>query len=217
MTNLESITPHLVIELAKIKVHNIQDGFAREPVRLLIRRVMTFALDDVDAASAKDQLRIRQNDAQTPLDISRCQVALSATQTTGLLGDMDPAFFESDELHETPTHLKDKEDEFVTGEQEVIRKVQSIETGLMRDHAAQVAEVNQEMKFRTAKQSFLTTREPVVAYEDGSPMARAYAFKGLLGRIGQVRLEVELERKRLMAISMHAYKQVKGLDKELGS
>ena len=48
MDRLESITPHLVIELAKL------DGFAREPVRLLFRRVMTFEHDDPDAASAKD-------------------------------------------------------------------------------------------------------------------------------------------------------------------
>ena len=53
------------------------------------------------------------------------------------------------------------------------------------------------------------------APEDAPMMARAYASRGLLGRIGQVRLEVELERKRLMAISMHAHKRSKELEREL--
>ena len=51
--------------------------------------------------------------------------------------------------------------------------------------------------------------------EDAPAMARAYTSQGLLGCIGQVRLEVELEQKRLMAISMHAHKRAKELTKEL--
>ena len=46
-------------------------------------------------------------------------------------------------------------------------------------------------------------------------MAQAYVSKGLHGKISQVRLEVELEHRRLMAISMHAQQQIKELDKEL--
>ncbi|MCJ1422586.1 hypothetical protein MMC29_000466 [Sticta canariensis] len=194
MSRLKGITPHLIVELAKIKVHNGEEGFAREPVRLLIRRVMTFAPNDPDAASGKEQLRIRPNNGQTHLNISQCQVALSSSQTAELVGDMDSDFFNGDDLHETPTQLKDKQEGFVIGEQEARRRVQSIESGLMRNHAAQAAEVNKNMEFRPAKQSFLTIREPVVLSED------AYAAKGLLGKISQVRLEVELERKRLMAI-----------------
>ena len=71
------------------------------------------------------------------------------------------------------------------------------------------------MEFWTVPQKFLTIFEPVIAPEDALTMARAYASKGLLGRIGQVRLEVELERKRLMAISMYAHKRLKELEKEL--
>ena len=85
----------------------------------------------------------------------------------------------------------------------------------MREHAAQVAEINSEIEFRTAKQTFLSIREPVVLPDDASSMAKSYLAKGLLGQIKQLRLEVELEQRRLMAISLHSQKRIKKLSKEL--
>ena len=114
LTRMEGITPHMVIEFAKVYVHNPADGFAREPIQMIVRRVMTFAMNDPDAPIAREQLRIRPNNGRTPLDISCCQVALSATQTTELLDDMDPAFFENDDLHETPAQRQEKDNDFIT-------------------------------------------------------------------------------------------------------
>ena len=160
------MTPHLIIELAKIYVHNPVDGFAREPVHALMRRVMTFTSTDPDAPRAKKQLKIRPNNGQTHLNISRCQVALSSTQTAELVKDMDPAFFTTDELHETPTQVRDRQEGFVVGEPETIQRVQSVETGLMREHAAQVAEISKGLEYHTVKQSFLTIRELVILPEE---------------------------------------------------
>ena len=112
LDHLDIITPHLVIKLAKICVHNIQNGFAREPVCLLLCQTMTFAWDDPDAAMAKNQLTIKKNNARVQLDISRHQVALSSTQITELIKDMDSDFFQIDDLYETFIQVKDKADKF---------------------------------------------------------------------------------------------------------
>ena len=216
MSNLELATPHLVVELAKIKVHNHDEGFARESVRLLMRRVMTFALNNNKLALAKDQLRICGNNGGTHLDISACQpMTLSVAQAKELLEEVNSELLAQDNFHETPSQVKEKQDGFAHREQEVIQKAQSIDTALMRKHAAQVAEINIKIEFRTAKQTFLSIREPVVLPDDASSMAKSYLAKGLLGRIGQLRLEVELEQRRLMAISLHSQKQIKELSKEL--
>ena len=104
MSNLELATPHLVVELAKIKVHNHDEGFAREPVRLLMRRVMTFALNNDKLALAKDQLRIRGNNGRTHLDISACQpMTLFVAQAKELLEGVNSELLAQDDFHETPS------------------------------------------------------------------------------------------------------------------
>ena len=126
MERLDAITPHFLIEIAKIRVHNTEDQFARDPIRLLMRRLMTFATGYTDAANAaKESVRIRPNDGRTTLDIFRCEVALSATQTTELMKDVDPGFFEVDALHETPTQQKEKVMELMTRDHEVVCRAQA--------------------------------------------------------------------------------------------
>ena len=215
MNYLDTFTAHLVIQLAKIWVTNVKDGFACKPVRRLFRRAMTFGPNNADATFIKNTLPIKSNKLRTPLNILRLQVALSATQTARLTKDMDPGFFNVDELHKTPTEVGDKTNAFAIEDQKISRRAQTVENAIVCKHAAQIAEIWHESKVQFAKQLFLSLREPVVTQEDVSAMAKAYASKGLLGRIGQVCVKVELERKRLMAISVHANRQIKELDKEI--
>ena len=122
MTNLELVTPHLVVELVKIKVHNHNKKFAREPVRLLMRCVMTFLLNNNKLALAEDQLRICcNNNSRTHLDITACQpVMLFVTQAKKLLHKVNPELLVQDNFYETPSQVKKKQDRFARRKQDII-------------------------------------------------------------------------------------------------
>ena len=111
-----------------------------------MRRVSTCAVNDLNSQHAKNKLLIRLHHTQTLLDISCCQVALFATQTTELLQNVDSLFFETNDFHKTPSQMK-KKDTFFAGEPKVLRRVQSIKTRLMREHAVQIAKINKDLKF----------------------------------------------------------------------
>lgn len=90
-----------------------------------------------------------------------------------------------------------------------------IEGNLLRQHAQQTASLQRESGYKYASHSFLSLRAPVITPEEESVLARSYLSNRTFSRISQIRTEVELEKKRLLAIIVHATVRTRELDREL--
>lgn len=123
--------------------------------------------------------------------------------------DKDPLALHVREAQEMENDFLDHQNK------DLIRAEKNVESTLLREHAQGVAKLVKESDVRYAKHSFLSLRPPVIATEDESALAKAYVSKGPIGRIKQVRIETQLERKRLTLHAPYAQKRVKEMEKEL--
>lgn len=97
----------------------------------------------------------------------------------------------------------------------IVGYANKIEQNLLQQHAAEAAALQRESEFKYINHSFLFLCTLIITLEEESTLARSYLSKGIFGRIDQIHTEVELEKKWLLAIVVHAKTWMQELDREL--
>ena len=214
----------LVIEFAKLYLNgevvngtkgNEKEYLFRPAIRKILRTYMTFPPNSPDfSESVRAQLIIKKNSMKTPMDLASLEPIVDP-EGNGDVYILDAERFSGDPLALHVREERQMEEELLADQERIARTEGQAEDTLMQQHVQEVAKIMEHSHFRYAKHDLMSLRQPVIAAEDESRLAKAYRSKGIIGRIIQVRAEAKLERERISALIMHAMGREALLDKEM--